>query len=580
VPLPIEDYALISDTQTAALVGKDGSIDWLCLPRFDSPACFAALLGDRRHGRWQIAPKGGVKRVERRYRDDTLVLETDFHTEDGVVRLVDCMPPRGEAPDVVRLVQGLEGRVEVEMELVLRFDYGLVVPWVRRMGEYRLAVAGPDAVRIDAGVPVHGHDMTTRASFAVGPGDEVPFVVTWYPSHVAEPAPVDASVAVKDTYEWWSAWMGGCTIEHPVVRRSLLTLKALTYAPTGGIVAAATTSLPEMLGGVRNWDYRFCWLRDATLVLQALLSGGFEDEARAWRDWLLRAVAGDPRDVQIMYGCAGERRLTELELDWLPGYEGSAPVRIGNAASKQFQLDVFGEVMDALLRARELGLEPSPHAWQFQRTVLDFPESAWHEPDEGIWEVRGPRRHFVHSKVMAWVAFDRAAQAVERFGRSGDADRFKRVREEIHREVCEKGWDAERRTFTQSYGSKALDAATLLIPRSGFLPGDDPRVVGTVEAVQRELLQDGFLLRYPTEEADDGLPPGEGAFLPCSFWLVDALAMAGRRDEASALFDRLSGLANDVGLFSEEYDPGTGRLVGNFPQAFTHVALVTSATTI
>jgi GH15 family glucan-1,4-alpha-glucosidase len=580
VSLPIEDYALIGDTQTAALVGKDGSIDWLCLPRFDSPACFAALLGDRSHGRWQIAPKGGVKRVERRYREDTLVLETDFHTDDGVVRLVDCMPLRGEAPDVVRLVQGLEGRVEVEMELVLRFDYGHVVPWVRRMGEYRLAVAGPDAVRIDAGVPVQGQDMTTRASFAVGPGDEVPFVITWYPSHVEEPAPVDAALAVKETCEWWRAWMGSCNTEHPLVCRSLLTLKALTYAPTGGIVAAATTSLPEKLGGVRNWDYRYCWLRDATLTLMALLSGGFEDEARAWRDWLLRAIAGDPRDAQIMYGCAGERRLTELELDWLPGYEGSAPVRIGNAASNQFQLDVYGEVMDALLRGREAGIEADAHSWQFQRTVLDFLEGAWHEPDEGIWEVRGPRRHFVHSKVMAWVAFDRAAQAVERFGRPGDANRYKRVREEIHREVCEKGWDAERGTFTQSYGSKALDAATLLVPRVGFLPGDDPRVVGTVEAVQRELVQDGFVLRYPTDEADDGLPPGEGAFLPCSFWLADALAMAGRRDEARALFERLSGLANDVGLFSEEYDPGTGRLVGNFPQAFTHVAFVTSAMTI
>jgi GH15 family glucan-1,4-alpha-glucosidase len=580
VPLPIEDYALIGDLQTAALVGKDGSIDWLCLPRFDSPACFAALLGDRSHGRWRIAPKGGVKRVERRYRRDTLVLETDFHTEDGVVRLVDCMPPRGEAPDVVRLVQGLEGRVEVEMELTLRFDYGQVVPWVRRMREYRLAVAGPDAVRIDSGVPVYGENLTTRARFAVGPGDEVPFVITWYPSHVAEPAPVEASAAVNDTCEWWRAWMRSCDTEDPLVRRSLLTLKALTYAPTGGIVAAATTSLPEKLGGVRNWDYRFCWLRDATLTLMALLSGGFEDEARAWRDWLLRAVAGDPRDVQIMYGCAGERRLTELELDWLPGYEGSKPVRVGNAASKQFQLDVYGEVLDALLRAREAGLKADEDAWRFQRTVLDFLEGAWHEPDEGIWEVRGPRRHFVHSKVMAWVAFDRAAQAVERFGRSGDADRFKRVREEIHREVCEQGWDAERGTFTQSYGSEALDAATLLIPRSGFLPGDDARVVGTIEAVQRELLHDGFVLRYPTDEADDGLPPGEGAFLPCSFWLADALAMAGRRDEARALFDRLAGLANDVGLLSEEYDPGTGRLVGNFPQAFTHVALVTSATTI
>jgi GH15 family glucan-1,4-alpha-glucosidase len=580
VALPIEDYAVVGDTQTAALVGKDGSVDWLCLPRFDSPACFAALLGDRRNGRWKIAPAGGVKRVERRYREDTLVLETDFHTEDGVVRIVDCMPPRGEAPDIVRLVQGLEGRVEIEMELLIRFDYGRVVPWVRRHRGYRLAVAGPDAVRLDAGVPTRGENLTTRASFAVEKGDEVPFVLTWYPSHVAEPAPVDAARSVEETGTWWRDWISRCKIEDPLVRRSLLTLKALTYAPTGGIVAAVTTSLPEKLGGVRNWDYRFCWLRDATLTLLALLNGGFVDEARAWRDWLLRAVAGDPRDMQIMYGCAGERRLTELELPWLAGYESSSPVRIGNAASAQFQLDVYGEVMDALLRAREQGLETEPHAWQLQRVILDFLESDWERPDEGIWEVRGPRRHFVHSKVMAWVAFDRAVKTVERFGRPGDVDRWRRERDEVHREVCEKGWDAERDTFTQSYGSQALDAALLLIPRSGFLPGDDPRVVGTIKAVERELDHGGFLLRYPTDESDDGLPPGEGAFLPCSFWLADALAMAGRRAEARALYQRLAGLANDVGLLAEEYDPVEKRLVGNFPQAFTHVALVTSALTV
>jgi GH15 family glucan-1,4-alpha-glucosidase len=578
--LPIEDYALISDTQTAALVGCDGSIDWLCLPRFDSPACFAALLGDRWHGRWKLDPAGRVRRTERRYRDDTLVLETDFHTEDGAVRLIDCMPPRGEAPDVVRIARGLEGRVEMHMELILRFDYGDVVPWVRRLDDHLLAVAGPHAVRLDAGVPTHGRDLTTRASFTLEPGDEVPFVLTFYPSHEPEPAPLPAARAVEDTCAWWRDWMSRCTMDDPLVRRSLVTLKGLTYAPTGGIVAAATTSLPEKLGGVRNWDYRFCWLRDATLTLLALLTGGFVDEARAWRDWLLRAVAGDPEDLQIMYGCAGERRLTELELDWLPGYEGSAPVRIGNAASGQFQLDVFGEVMDAMFRAREQGLEPEEHTWNLQRAVAGFLETAWERPDEGIWEVRGPRRHFVHSKVMAWVAFDRAAKTVERFGLRGDAARWRRAREDIHRDVCEKGWDAERGTFTQSYGSQALDAALLLIPRVGFLPGDDPRTVGTVEAVRRELTRDGFLLRYSTEESDDGLPPGEGAFLPCSFWLADALAMAGRRDEALALYDRLAGLANDVGLFSEEYDPETGRLVGNFPQAFTHVALVTSATTL
>ncbi len=578
--LPIEDYALIGDTQTAALVGRDGSIDWLCLPRFDSPACFAALLGDRRNGRWRIAPKGGVRRAERRYREDTLILETEFHTEDGVVRVVDCMPPRGEAPDVVRLVQGVKGRVEVEMELVIRFDYGHVVPWTRRHGDYLLAVAGPDALRLDTSVETRGENYTTRASFAVSEGDEVPFVLTWYASHEPEPAPVPAAAAVADTERWCREWIDRCDHGDQLVRRSLLTLKALTYAPTGGIVAAPTTSLPEKLGGVRNWDYRYCWVRDATLVLDAMLNGGFVEEAGAWRDWLLRAVAGDPRDMQIMYGCAGERRLTELELDWLSGYEGSRPVRIGNAASEQFQLDVYGELMDALLRAREHGLPPDEHAWRFQRVVLDFLEGAWDQPDEGIWEVRGPRRHFVHSKVMAWVAFDRAAQTVERFGQPGDADRWRRQGQEIHAQVCKEGWDAERKTFTQSYGSQALDAALLLIPRVGFLPGDDPRVVGTIEAIQRELVSDGFVLRYPTEEADDGLPPGEGAFLPCSFWLADALAMAGRRDEARALYDRLAGLANDVGLFAEEYDPATGRLIGNFPQAFTHVALVTSAGTV
>jgi GH15 family glucan-1,4-alpha-glucosidase len=580
VALPIEDYALLSDTQTAALVGRDGSIDWLCLPRFDSAAVFAALLGDRWNGRWKLAPAGGVRRVERRYREDTLVLETDFHTEDGAVRLIDSMPPRGEAPDVVRIVKGLEGRVEVHMELILRFDYGHIVPWVRRTGECLLAVAGPDAVRLDCGVPTEGRDLTTRASFAVGPGDEVPFVLTWYPSHHREPAPVHAGTAVEDTCRWWRDWMSGCELDDPLVRRSLLTLKGLTYAPTGGMVAAATTSLPEKLGGVRNWDYRFCWLRDATLTLGALLGGGFVEEAHAWRDWLLRAVAGDPQDTQIMYGCAGERRLTEFEVDWLKGYEGSAPVRIGNAASAQFQLDVYGEVMDAMFQAREEGLEPEEHAWQLQRYLVGFLEDAWQRPDEGIWEVRGGRRQFVHSKVMAWVAFDRAVRTVESYGMRGDADRWRRVRDEIHREVCEKGWDAERNTFTQSYGSQALDAALLMIPRVGFLPPDDPRTLGTIEAVRRELVQDGFVLRYPTEGGGDGLPPGEGAFLPCSFWLVDALAMTGRRDEARELYERLAGLANDIGLFSEEYDADTGRLIGNFPQAFTHIALVNTATTL
>jgi GH15 family glucan-1,4-alpha-glucosidase len=580
VALKIEDYAVISDTQSAALVGRDGSIDWLCLPRFDSPACFAALLGDSRHGTWRLAPKGGVKRVERRYREDTLVLETDFHTADGAIRIVDCMPPRGEAPDVVRLVQGLEGRVEIEMELILRFDYGRVVPWVRRHGDTLLAVAGPAAVRLDTPIRTRGENFTTRASFAVEKGDEVPFVLTYYPSHEREPAPVDPAAAVADTDAFWRDWISRCESRDPLVRRSLLTLKALTYAPTGGIVAAPTTSLPEKIGGVRNWDYRFCWVRDATLTLTALVNAGFVEEAGAWRDWLLRAVAGDPRDMQIMYGCAGERRLTELELDWLPGYEDSRPVRIGNAASQQFQLDVYGELMDSMLQAREHGLHPDKHAWHLQKAVLDFLEGAWDQPDEGIWEVRGPRRHFVHSKVMAWLAFDRAATTIERFDMAGDAKRYRHSGAAIHREVLEYGWDEDRRTFTQYYGSESLDAALLILPRLGFLPPNDPRVVGTVEAVERELIQDGFVLRYSTDDGNDGLPPGEGAFLPCSFWLVDALARIGRRDEARALYDRLTGLANDVGLFAEEYDPASGRQVGNFPQAFTHLALVNSTTAL
>jgi GH15 family glucan-1,4-alpha-glucosidase len=463
------------------------------------------------------------------------------------------------------------------MELIVRFDYGHVVPWVRRHGKTLLAVAGPDAVRLDTTVPTRGADLTTRASFAVEKGDEVPFVLTYYASHHPEPAPVVAADAVADTVDWCREWIRPCASTDPLVRRSLLTLKALTYAPTGGIVAAATTSLPEQIGGVRNWDYRFCWVRDAALTLNALLEGGFVEEAGAWRDWLLRAVAGEPRAMQIMYGPAGERRLTETELDWLPGYENSRPVRIGNAASEQFQLDVYGELMDALLRAREHGLHPDPHAWRLQTAMLDFLEGAWEQPDEGIWEIRGPRRHFVPSKVMAWVAFDRAAQTIERHGVHGDATRYRDVCDNIRREVLEHGWDEDRGTFTQFYGSEALDAALLLIPRVGFLPSDDPRVIGTIEAVQRELVQDGFVMRYPSEEGHDGLPPGEGAFLPCSFWLVDALTLIGRTDEARALYDRLAGLANDVGLFAEEYDAKLGRLIGNFPQAFTHVALVNSA---
>jgi GH15 family glucan-1,4-alpha-glucosidase len=582
MPLRIEDYALIGDTQTAALVGLDGSIDWLCLPRFDSPACFSALLGDESHGRWLLAQADAVRRTERRYRKDTLVLETDFHTDGGVLQVVDSMPIRGVAPDVVRIARCTAGRVKVRVELVLRFDFGHVVPWVRRAedGSGLTATAGPDAVHFVPGRPMHGRDMTTVADFDLEAGDEVPFVMTWYPSHEPEPDPVDGLAATEDTTRWWQEWSERSLYDGPhgeIVRRSLITLKALTYAPTGGIIAAPTTSLPEAIGGVRNWDYRFCWVRDATLTLQALLHAGYTEEAAAWRAWLLRAVAGSPPEMQIMYGPAGERRLTELELPWLPGYEGSAPVRIGNAASGQFQIDVYGELMDSFLLAREEGLAADNDAWRLQIALMRYLEEVWDEPDEGIWEMRGGRRHLVHSKVMAWVAFDRAVRMAEHFQLEGPVDRWRELRRRVHHEVCERGFDRERGTFTQSYGSRGLDAATLMIPLVGFLPPDDERVAGTVDAIMRELYVDGFVLRYDSGEADDGLPPGEGAFLPCSFWLADCLAMLGREEESRALFERLAGLANDVGLLAEEYDPRLGRMVGNFPQAFTHVGLVNTA---
>ena len=579
MPLRIEEYALVGDTETAGLVGSDGSLDWLCAPRFDSPACFAALLGDERHGHWRIAPCGGARRVERRYRPDTLILETDFHTADGVVRLIDFMPPRDETPDVVRIVEGISGRVRLRMELVIRFDYGRVVPWVRREQGRLLAVAGPDALTVSIPVDWRGENFVTTAEFDVAAGDRPAFQAIWHQSHRPAPRGLEAETALASTEAWWREW-SRChatagRLEHGI-DRSLITLKALTYAPTGGIVAAPTTSLPEQLGGVRNWDYRFCWLRDATLTLLALLDTGHISEARAWRDWLLRSVAGRPDEIQIMYGPAGERRLTEWVVEELPGYEGARPVRVGNAASSQFQLDVYGEVTDALHQARVRGLEPDPHAWRLQLALLDFLEDGWRRDDEGIWEVRGPSRPFVHSKLMAWAAFDRAAASVERFGLDGPADRWKRLREDVRGEILERGWDRDRNTFTQYYGSQALDAALLMIPQIGFLPATDPRFVGTVEAIERELCVDGFVLRYPTDESD-GLPPGEGAFLPCSFWLVDALALIGRRDEAETMLRRLLALRNDVGLLSEEYDVDARRLVGNFPQAFTHVALVNSA---
>jgi GH15 family glucan-1,4-alpha-glucosidase len=580
MPLHIEDYALIGDCQTAALVGLDGSIDWLCFPHFDSGACFAALVGTPQNGRWLLAPAGEVKKATRRYRDGTLVLETDFETAGGAVRVVDCMPPRSGEPDLIRLVQGLRGRVKMRMELTLRFDYGSIIPWVRRTKRGIHAVAGPDAVVVDTEVNLHGEDFKTVAEFTVAEGAEIPFVLMWYPSNQKRPKPIDPARVVRGTEKWWRKWSDECTYEGPyreAVLRSLITLKAMTFAPTGGLVAAPTTSLPEQLGGVRNWDYRYCWLRDATFTLLVLLLNGYTDEAVAWREWLLRAVAGNPSQANIMYGLAGERRLTEIELDWLPGYQGAKPVRIGNAAYKQFQLDVFGEVIDALHLGRRAGMPPDDNAWRVAKALMNFLEGAWKKPDEGIWEVRGPRRDFVHSKVMAWVAFDRMVKAVECFAREGPAKRWARTRDAIHREICKKGYDPARNTFVQYYGAEDLDAALLTIPLVGFLPVTDPRVRGTVAAIERELMEDGLVARYPTRSRVDGLPPGEGKFLPCSFWLADNYAQLGRLDEARGLFERLLGLCNDVGLLAEEYDTGAKRLVGNFPQAFSHVGLVNTA---
>jgi len=582
----IEDYGLIGDLQTAALVSRHGCIDWLCFPRFDSGACFAALLGDEENGRWSLRPASDITSAQRRYRGDTLVLETELACDDGVVRLIDFMPPRGEAPDVVRIVEGVEGTVPMKMRMSIRFDYGSIVPWVRRKDEGLHAVAGPDALLLATPIDLVGRNLHTEAEFDVAPGDRVPFVLTWFPSNQDLPQHTDAEQALVDTDSFWREWVTDCVhvgrFREPLVR-SLVTLKALTYAPTGGIVAAATTSLPEALGGVRNWDYRYCWLRDATLTLLALVRAGYDGEARAWRDWLLRAIAGRPGEVQIMYGIAGERRLTEVELEWLPGYERSTPVRIGNAASQQRQLDVYGEVLDALYHARLSGLEPSKDAWALIRKLLQWLEKGWREPDEGIWEVRGPRRHFTHSKVMAWVAFDRAIRMIEEDGLGGPVDRWRALREEIHDEVCREGLSEKLGAFTQSYGLDRLDASLLMIPLVGFLPADDERVVATVAAIERELVEDGLVTRYRADEENtdvDGLPPGEATFLPCSFWLVQVYALQGRLDEAEKLFERLIGLRNDLGLLSEEYDVKAERLVGNFPQAFTHLTLVDAALTL
>jgi len=581
VPSRIEDYAIIAALRSLALVAKDGSIDWLCLPRFDSDASFAALLGSPDNGRWLLAPAGGVKRVRRRYRDGTLILETEFETEEGSVTVVDLMPIYGEGTDVLRVVVGNRGRVPMRMELVMRFGYGAIVPWVQRIDGGISAIAGPDCLRLYTPVETRGEDLKTVADFTVGEGEQVPFVLTWWPSHLPAPAPVEPGPALKETEAGWRKWSQRCCLEGPyreIVQRSLMTLKALTYEPTGGIAAAATASLPEKSGGERNWDYRYCWLRDAAFTLHALLTAGYQDEARAWRDWLLRAVAGSPPQLQIMYGLGGERRLPELELDWLSGYEGSRPVRIGNAASLQLQLDVYGEVMDALHLSRRVGLGGYEAGWALQKALMDHLETIWEGPDEGIWEVRGPPQHFTHSKVMAWVAADRAVKAVERHGREGPVDRWRVLRDTIHADVCVNGFNAERNAFVQFYGGGRLDASLLMIPLVGFLPAHDPRVVGTVEAIQRDLMDEGLVRRYATDDPGvDGLPPGEGAFLPCTFWLVDNLAMMGRYDEARAIFERLVGLCNDVGLFSEEYDPRAKRQLGNFPQAFTHVFLINTA---
>jgi GH15 family glucan-1,4-alpha-glucosidase len=579
----IEDYGLIGDLQTAALVSRLGSIDWLCFPRFDSGAIFASLLGDEENGQWTMCPADDFDSPGRRYRGDTLVLETDLETSSGAVRLIDFMPPRGEAPDVVRIVEGVRGTVEMQMELVLRFDYGSIVPWVRSLDGALVAVAGPDAVCVRTPIELGGRDLRTYSEFRVREGDRIPFVLTWFPSHRDLPEPVDADEALTDTVEYWEEWASRCTMDgrwRDATVRSLLTLKALTYGPTGGIVAAATTSLPEQLGGVRNWDYRYCWLRDATLTLLAFVRAGYLDEAKQWRDWLLRAIAGSPDDIQVMYGVAGERRLTELELHWLSGYEDSRPVRIGNGASGQRQLDVYGEVIDALHVARVKGLPASDDAWRLTSKIFEWLESGWLEPDEGIWEVRGPRRHFTHSKVMAWVAFDRAVKAIEKLGREGPIDRWRQTRDTIKADVLANGYNAEVGAFVQFYGSDRLDASLLLIPLVGFLPAKDERVVGTVEAIQRDLMRDGLVERYRADVGNvdvDGLPPGEGVFLPCSFWLVAVLARLGRLDEALELYERLLSLRNDLGLFAEEYDTERKRLVGNFPQAFTHLTLVETA---
>ncbi len=585
-PRRIEDYALIGDGETAALVSREGSLDWLCWPRFDSPACFAALLGTPEHGRWLLAPAGAAT-ITRRYRPDTLILETTFSTESGEVLLTDFMPPRGTASDVIRVVRGIRGSVDMRMELLIRFDYGSMLPWVTQRrattaGEMNelTAIAGPDRVTLHTRAVMRGENNRTVSEFTMNAGEAMVFSLTYTSSHLDVPAPIDPDVALSKTETFWREWAGRCNFQGPwrdCVLRSLITLKALIYDPTGGIVAAPTTSLPELIGGERNWDYRYCWLRDATFTLLALMDAGYIEEAGRWRDWLVRALAGSPAQAQIMYGLAGERRLSEWEIDWLPGFEGSRPVRIGNQAYLQTQIDIYGEVADALHHARLGGLATADAAWAVQRALTQQVEMIWDSKDEGLWEVRGPRRHFTHSKVMAWVAVDRAIKCVDRYGLEGPIDGWRKLRARIHDDVCARGFSRKLGSFTQSYGSKALDASLLMMPLVGFLPAQDPRVRGTVDAIGRELMEDGFILRYRTSETDDGLRGREGAFLACSFWYADNLALLGRRDEAVEMFERLLACRNDVGLLAEEFDPRTRRQLGNFPQAFSHVALVSSA---
>lgn len=571
---------MVGDLHTAALISTEGSIDWLCLPQFDSPACFSALLDTPEAGRWLLAPAGGGECTRRKYRKNTLILETEWETPEGKAKVIDFMSPRDGAADIVRIVVGIRGSVRMRGQLALRFDYGNIIPWVRHDEHGIHAIAGPDAAYLVTDAPLRGEHLQTVSDFTVKAGQRIPFVLTWSPSHLGRPRKVDPEAVLEATESFWLQWADRCRITGPYrepVLRSLITLKALTFAPTGGIVAAVTTSLPEELGGERNWDYRYCWLRDATLTLQALLASGYSEEAGAWRDWLLRAVAGDPADLQIMYGLHGERRLPELTLDWLAGYEKSTPVRVGNAAAGQLQLDVWGEVLDGLALTRSALLQHPDESWDVQVALMEHLETAWDQPDNGLWEMRGPRRHFTHSKVMAWVAADRMVKGVRDFHLPGPADRWEDLRDRIHADVMANGFDAERNTFVQSYGRPELDASLLLIPRVGFLPPDDPRVIGTIEAIQRELTHDGFVLRYRVEQSDDGVAGGEGVFLACSFWLVEALLGAGRRREGEELFKRLLALRNDVGLLSEEWGVEEARQLGNTPQAFSHFALVRTA---